>query len=124
MAEPAPPSASAPPHELQARYHEAFHAWLARRDEHELGTAYALGREAVSAQLSVLDLAETHHAATREAMAVETDPVRRAELLEVAAQAVLLRRALRSSRGHRRCAAGYRGRPADRRAGPALPNPG
>ena len=83
MAEPAPP-ASASPHELRARYHEAFHAWLAHRDERELGTAYALGREAVSAQLSVLDLAETHHEAAREAMAQEPDPARRTELLEAA----------------------------------------
>ena len=64
MAEPAPP-ASAPPHELRARYHEAFRSWLAHRDERELGAAYALGREAVSAELSVLDLAETHHQAAR-----------------------------------------------------------
>ena len=38
----------------------------------------------MTAQLSVLDLAETHHAATREAMATEADAVRRAELLEAA----------------------------------------
>ena len=84
MAEPALPSASASADELRARYHEAFHAWLAHRDEQELGTAYALGREAVSAQLSVLDLAETHHDAAREATASEPDPVRRAELLGAA----------------------------------------
>ena len=83
MAEPAPP-ASASPHELRARYHEAFHAWLAHRDERELGTAYALGREAVSAQLSVLDLAEAHHEAAQEALRDEADPARRAELLEAA----------------------------------------
>ena len=41
MPEPAPPPA--PPHELRERYHEAFRAWLAHRDERELGTAYALG---------------------------------------------------------------------------------
>ena len=63
MPEPAP-AASAPPQDLRARYAEAFRAWLERRDERELGTAYALGREAVSAQLSVLDLAEAHHEAT------------------------------------------------------------
>ena len=83
MAEPAPP-ASASPHELRARYHEAFRAWLAHRDERELGAAYDLGREAVSARLSVLDLSETHHAATREAMAEEADAGRRGELLEAA----------------------------------------
>ena len=47
MAESAP-SASAAPLELRARYNEAFRAWLAHRDERELGTAYALGREAVT----------------------------------------------------------------------------
>jgi serine phosphatase RsbU (regulator of sigma subunit) len=83
MAETAPP-ASASPLELRARYHEAFRAWLAHRDERELGTAYALGREAVSAQLSVLDLAESHHEAAREALRDEPDPARRAELLDAA----------------------------------------
>jgi serine phosphatase RsbU (regulator of sigma subunit) len=82
MAETAPPASS--PHELRARYHEAFRAWLAHRDERELGIAYALGREAVSAQLSVLDLAESHHAAAQEALRDEDDPARRAELLEAA----------------------------------------
>src|SRR5215207_5795114 len=87
MAESAPP-ASAAPLELQARYHEAFRAWLAHRDERELGAAYALGREAVSAQLSVLDLAEAHHEAARDAVRDEPDPDRRAELV-VAAGAFL-----------------------------------
>jgi serine phosphatase RsbU (regulator of sigma subunit) len=83
MVEPAPP-ASASPQELRARYADAFRAWLAHRDEHELGIAYALGREAVSAQLSVLDLAEAHHRAVQEALRDEEDAGRRAELLEAA----------------------------------------
>ena len=84
MAEPAP-AASASPLELRARYHEAFRAWLVHRDERELGTAYALGREAVSAQLSVLDLAEAHHdGRTGGAGARSTTPARREELLEAA----------------------------------------
>jgi serine phosphatase RsbU (regulator of sigma subunit) len=83
MAEPAS-SATAPPQELRDRYHEAFRAWLIHRDERELGTAYALGREAVSARLSVLDLAEAHHDAAREALREEPDPGRRAELLDAA----------------------------------------
>ena len=82
MAESAPPASS--PLELRARYHEAFRAWLEHRDERELGIAYALGREAVSAQLSVLDLAEAHHAAAQEAVRTEDDPARRAELVEAA----------------------------------------
>jgi len=83
MAEPAP-RVSASPHELRTRYHEAFRAWLAHRGERELGAAYALGREAVSAELSVLDLAEVHHDAAGEALREEADPGRRAELLEAA----------------------------------------
>jgi serine phosphatase RsbU (regulator of sigma subunit) len=83
MAEPAP-GATAVPHELHERYQEAFRAWLAHRDERELGTAYALGREAVTARLSVLDLAEAHHKAAQEALRHEGDPARRAELLEAA----------------------------------------
>ena len=83
MAKPAP-IASAPPLELRTRYREAFRAWLANRDERELGTAYDLGREAVSAQLSVLDLSEAHHAAAQEALREEQDAAARGELLEAA----------------------------------------
>jgi serine phosphatase RsbU (regulator of sigma subunit) len=82
---PDPASAvGAPPQELRSRYETAFRAWLEGRDERELGTAYALGREAVTAQLSVLDLAETHHGATSAALRAEPDPERRAELLQAA----------------------------------------
>lgn len=52
---------------LAARYSAAFTAYLADRGESALGAAYDLGREAVAAQLSVLDLAEAHHAALRSA---------------------------------------------------------
>jgi serine phosphatase RsbU (regulator of sigma subunit) len=55
--------------ELAARYADAFSAYLADRGERELGAAYDLGREAVAAHLSVLDLAEAHHAAVRMALA-------------------------------------------------------
>ena len=83
MAEPASP-ASVSPQELRARYKEAFQSWLTHRDERELGAAYDLGREAVSAQLSVLDLAEAHHEAAQEALRDEPDGDRREELLEAA----------------------------------------
>ena len=83
MPEPAA-AASAPPQDLRARYAAAFGAWLEGRDERELGTAYALGREAVSAQLSVLDLAETHHDAIRAALSEEPDAERRTELVQAA----------------------------------------
>jgi serine phosphatase RsbU (regulator of sigma subunit) len=83
MAESAPGATTAP-HELQERYQEAFRAWLAHRDERELGTAYALGREAVTARVSVLELAEAHHRAARDALRDEPDPARREELLAAA----------------------------------------
>jgi hypothetical protein len=60
--------------ELATRYADAFAAYLADRGERELGAAYDLGREAVAAQLSVLDLAEAHHAAVRLALADAAAP--------------------------------------------------
>src|SRR4051794_12394287 len=54
--------------DLTASYASAFSAYLADRGERELGAAYDLGREAVAAHLSVLDLAEAHHAALRGAL--------------------------------------------------------
>jgi serine phosphatase RsbU (regulator of sigma subunit) len=54
---------------LAARYTDAFAAYLADRSEQALGAAYDLGREAVAARLSVLDLAEAHHDAVRAALA-------------------------------------------------------
>jgi serine phosphatase RsbU (regulator of sigma subunit) len=53
---------------LAARYASAFSAYLADRGERELGAAYDLGRQAVAEHLSVLDLAEAHHAAIRAAL--------------------------------------------------------
>jgi Stage II sporulation protein E (SpoIIE)/Phosphoserine phosphatase RsbU, N-terminal domain len=60
------------PTALAARYSEAFAAYLSDRGEQALGAAYDLGREAVSERLSVLDLAEVHHAAVRAALAGAT----------------------------------------------------
>src|SRR3954451_6959528 len=91
MAEPAS-GATAPPQELRDRYHEAFRAWLVHRDERELGTAYALGREAVTARLSVMELAEAHHRATRDALRDVDDPDARADVLDAAS--AFLREAL------------------------------
>ena len=82
MAEPAPTAAL--PGTLRARYRDAFRAYLAHRDEQELGIAYALGREAVSTQASLLELAEEHHLCTQEALRDVDDPDRRAELLAAA----------------------------------------
>jgi Stage II sporulation protein E (SpoIIE)/Phosphoserine phosphatase RsbU, N-terminal domain len=55
--------------DLAARYAAAFAAYLRDRGESGLGAAYDLGREAVSAHLSVLDLAQAHHAALRGVLA-------------------------------------------------------
>ncbi len=60
--------------DLTAHYATAFSAYLADRGERELGAAYDLGREAVAARLSVLDLAEAHHAALRAALGDGTRP--------------------------------------------------
>jgi hypothetical protein len=54
---------------LADRYALAFAAYLGDRGERGLGAAYALGREAVASQLSVLDVAEAHHAALVAALA-------------------------------------------------------
>ena len=54
---------------LAERYAEGFAAYLAERGERELGAAYDLGRDAVAGQLSVLDVAEAHHAALAAALA-------------------------------------------------------
>jgi serine phosphatase RsbU (regulator of sigma subunit) len=54
--------------DLAAHYAAAFSAYLDDRGERELGAAYDLGREAVAGRLSVLDLAEAHHAALRTAL--------------------------------------------------------
>jgi hypothetical protein len=53
---------------LAARYAAAFSAYLDEQGERELGAAYDLGRAAVAAHLSVLDLAEAHHSALRGAL--------------------------------------------------------
>jgi serine phosphatase RsbU (regulator of sigma subunit) len=54
---------------LADRYALAFAAYLGDRGEGGLGAAYAIGREAVASQLSVLDVAEAHHAARAAALA-------------------------------------------------------
>ena len=58
---------------LAARYSAAFAVYLADRSEVALGAAYDLGREAVKAKLSVLDLADAHHEALRDAEASDLD---------------------------------------------------
>jgi serine phosphatase RsbU (regulator of sigma subunit) len=58
---------------LADHYAEGFAAYLAQRGELELGVAYDIGREAVERQLSVLDVAEAHHAALLAALAVAAD---------------------------------------------------
>jgi serine phosphatase RsbU (regulator of sigma subunit) len=60
--------------DLAARYAAAFSAYLADQGESGLGAAYDLGREAVAAGLSVLALAEAHHAAVRMALTAADRP--------------------------------------------------
>ena len=80
----APQASGASSEAIRERYAAAFRAWLEHRDERELGTAYDLGREAVRAHLSVLDLAEAHHEAAAEALRAEPDPARASELIAAA----------------------------------------
>jgi hypothetical protein len=54
---------------LAERYAQAFAAHLDQGGESGLGEAYALGREAVAAQYSVLDFADAHHRALTVALA-------------------------------------------------------
>jgi serine phosphatase RsbU (regulator of sigma subunit) len=54
---------------LAERYAEGFAAYLQEHGERELGAAYDIGREAVASQLSVLDIADAHHAALVAALA-------------------------------------------------------
>jgi serine phosphatase RsbU (regulator of sigma subunit) len=53
---------------LAARYSAAFAAYLADPGEQALDAAYDLGRDAVAAKLSVLDLADAHHSALQAAI--------------------------------------------------------
>jgi hypothetical protein len=63
---------------LAARYSEAFAAYLSNRGEQALGAAYDLGREAVAAKLSVLDLSDAHHSALQAALHGDTATLRAA----------------------------------------------
>jgi Phosphoserine phosphatase RsbU, N-terminal domain len=56
-----------------AAYTRAFSAFIAKRGEAELRAAYELGREAVTNEVSVLDLALAHHDALAEALADTED---------------------------------------------------
>jgi len=60
---------------LAARYSEAFAAYLRDGGERALGAAYDLGREAVAAQLSVMDLGDAHHDALRSATPGDTSTI-------------------------------------------------
>jgi serine phosphatase RsbU (regulator of sigma subunit) len=60
--------------DLAASYASAFAAYLTDQGERGLGAAYDLGRQAVAAHLSVLDLAEAHHAALNAALGGGSPP--------------------------------------------------
>jgi hypothetical protein len=77
---------------LRERYQQTFRAFLRERDEESLGAAYALGRETVTAQLSVLDLAEAHHFAVQSAMRDAATPQEQTDAVEAGAE--FLREAL------------------------------
>ena len=60
--------------DLPALYASAFAAYLTDGSERELDAAYDLGRQAVAARMSVLDLAEAHHEAVRAALGTGSPP--------------------------------------------------
>jgi serine phosphatase RsbU (regulator of sigma subunit) len=60
--------------DLAASYATAFSAYLTDGGERGLGAAYDLGRQAVAARMSVLDLAEAHHEAVRAALESGSPP--------------------------------------------------
>ena len=59
---------------FNASYGLAFTAFLTHRDEAHLRAAYELGRDAVTNDLGVLDLAVAHHDALAEALHAANDP--------------------------------------------------
>ena len=70
---------------LADRYAAAFAAHLGEGGESGLGAAYALGREAVAGQYSVLDFADAHHRALTAALTAA--PVgRQGEIVQAAAE--------------------------------------
>ena len=70
---------------LAERYAAAFAAHLDQGGESGLGAAYALGREAVAGQYSVLDFADAHHRALTAALTAA--PVgRQGEIVQAAAE--------------------------------------
>jgi stage II sporulation SpoE-like protein len=70
---------------LADRYASAFAAHLGEGGESGLGAAYALGREAVAAQSSVLDFADAHHSALTVALA-SAPPGRQGEIVRAGAE--------------------------------------
>ena len=70
---------------LADRYAAAFAAHLGEGGESGLGAAYQLGREAVSAQVSVLDFADAHHRALTVALA-SAPAGRQGEIVRAAAE--------------------------------------
>jgi len=70
---------------LADRYAQAFAAHLGEGGESGLGAAYALGREAVAAQVSVLDFADAHHRALTVALA-SASPADQGEIVRAGAE--------------------------------------
>jgi hypothetical protein len=53
---------------VRSEYAVAFHRYRSRGQEDALRSAYEIGRDAVVSQLSLLEVAEVHHAVLFEAM--------------------------------------------------------
>jgi len=93
---------TARPDDLKERYRVAFLAYVKDRVEPALSAAYELGREAVSRQVSVLEVAAAHHHALAAALQDAADPEEAIEaagdfLLESLSPFEMARRALRDA---------------------------
>lgn len=88
--------------ELRRNYRAAFLGYLPRRDEAPLHVGYEIGRSAVSAGMSILDVVQVHHEVLLDVLrttdADELDGVSTAAsefLVEVLATADMAQRAFR-----------------------------
>ncbi len=63
-------SSSSPSRAFHSRYAEAFERFVRERNERSLRAAYELGRDAVTAGLSILEIAGVHHESLAQELAV------------------------------------------------------
>jgi hypothetical protein len=70
---------------LRLDYRSAFLGYLSRRDETQLRSGYEIGRSAILAGVSLLDLVQIHNAVTLDLLRGSPDGRDRVDLAEAAA---------------------------------------